>query len=129
MRAAVRRVAKHFPTAIISGRSHDKVIFRLCLNDVMTYSLAIICLFIFQPSLRVLSEFDHSMSYALFFQVYEFVGLKELYYAGSHGMDIMGPVRQSTADDHRNGFRTTDKQVIDYKLYLSLMLSLTRTHT
>lgn len=99
------------------------------LNDVMTYSLAIICLFIFQPSLRVLSEFDHSMSHALFFQVYEFVGLKELYYAGSHGMDIMGPVRQSTADDHRNGFRTTDKQVIDYKLYLSLMLSLTRTHT
>ncbi|CAL2243441.1 unnamed protein product [Prunus armeniaca] len=73
MRAAVRRVAKHFPTAIISGRSHDKV--------------------------------------------YEFVGLKELYYAGSHGMDIMGPVRQSTADDHKNGFRTTDKQGKDVNLF------------
>ncbi|XP_021823470.1 trehalose-phosphate phosphatase A isoform X1 [Prunus avium] len=73
MRAAVKRVAKHFPTAIISGRSHDKV--------------------------------------------YEFVGLKELYYAGSHGMDIMGPVRQSTADDHRNGFTTTDKQGKDVNLF------------
>ncbi|KAI3735156.1 hypothetical protein L6452_14644 [Arctium lappa] len=26
-------------------------------------------------------------------KVHEFVGLQELYYAGSHGMDIMGPVR------------------------------------
>ncbi|KAL6972543.1 trehalose-phosphatase [Sarracenia purpurea var. burkii] len=50
MRAAVRNVAKYFPTAIISGRSRDKV--------------------------------------------YKFVGLTELYYAGSHGMDIMGPDKQ-----------------------------------
>ncbi|KAJ0962065.1 hypothetical protein J5N97_029893 [Dioscorea zingiberensis] len=47
MRAAVRDVAKYFPTAIISGRSRDK-----------------------------------------------FVGLTELYYAGSHGMDIMGPGKE-----------------------------------
>ncbi|KAM0927100.1 hypothetical protein ACQ4PT_003205 [Festuca glaucescens] len=47
MRAAVRDVAKHFPTAIVSGRCRDKV--------------------------------------------YNFVGLSELYYAGSHGMDIKGP--------------------------------------
>ncbi|KAI7750858.1 hypothetical protein M8C21_025264 [Ambrosia artemisiifolia] len=53
MRAAVRNVAKYIPTAIISGRSREKV--------------------------------------------RKFVGLKELYYAGSHGMDIMGPV-QSSAD-------------------------------
>ncbi|KAG8060001.1 hypothetical protein GUJ93_ZPchr0002g23615 [Zizania palustris] len=45
MRAAVRNVAKYFPTAIVSGRSRNKV--------------------------------------------FEFVTLKELYYAGSHGMDIM----------------------------------------
>ncbi|KAG8071729.1 hypothetical protein GUJ93_ZPchr0006g43112 [Zizania palustris] len=44
MRAAVRNVAKYFPTAIVSGRSRSKV--------------------------------------------FEFVKLKELYYAGSHGMDI-----------------------------------------
>jgi hypothetical protein len=44
-------------------------------------------------------------------QVYEFVGLTELYYAGSHGMDIMGPVRQSVSDDHRNCIKSTDKQV------------------
>ncbi|KAH9626475.1 hypothetical protein KSS87_006435 [Heliosperma pusillum] len=47
MRAAVKEVAKHFPTAIVSGRGKDKV--------------------------------------------YDFVKLKELYYAGSHGMDIEGP--------------------------------------
>ncbi|KAM1368372.1 hypothetical protein PS1_001709 [Malus domestica] len=66
MRAAVKRVAKHFPTAIISGRSHDKV--------------------------------------------YEFVKLNELYYAGSHGMDIMAPVIQSINDDQRNCFKSTDKK-------------------
>ncbi|XP_066370551.1 probable trehalose-phosphate phosphatase 4 [Miscanthus floridulus] len=47
MRAAVRNVAKHFPTAIVTGRCIEKV---CC-----------------------------------------FVGLPELYYAGSHGMDIKGP--------------------------------------
>ncbi|AQK73271.1 trehalose-6-phosphate phosphatase6, partial [Zea mays] len=45
MRAAVRNVAKYFPTAIVSGRSRKKV--------------------------------------------FEFVKLTELYYAGSHGMDIV----------------------------------------
>ncbi|KAM3369389.1 hypothetical protein ACQJBY_017341 [Aegilops geniculata] len=45
IRVAVKNVAKFFPTAIVSGRSRDKV--------------------------------------------FEFVNLKELYYAGSHGMDIM----------------------------------------
>ncbi|OEL17207.1 putative trehalose-phosphate phosphatase 6 [Dichanthelium oligosanthes] len=49
MRRAVRSVAKHFPTAIVSGRCRDKV--------------------------------------------FEFVKLAELYYAGSHGMDIKGPAR------------------------------------
>ncbi|CAN6173078.1 unnamed protein product [Urochloa humidicola] len=52
MRAAVRDVAKHFPTAIVTGRCVEKV-----------------C---------------------------NFVGLSELYYAGSHGMDIKGP---SSKDD------------------------------
>ncbi|WVZ66752.1 hypothetical protein U9M48_015933 [Paspalum notatum var. saurae] len=51
MRDAVRRVAEQFPTAIVSGRSKDKV--------------------------------------------FEFVKLTELYYAGSHGMDIEGPAKQS----------------------------------
>ncbi|XP_039126339.1 probable trehalose-phosphate phosphatase 6 [Dioscorea cayenensis subsp. rotundata] len=49
MRAAVRNVARYFPTAIVSGRCRDKV--------------------------------------------YDFVRLAELYYAGSHGMDIKGPVK------------------------------------
>uniref|UniRef100_A0A0E0QQJ3 Trehalose 6-phosphate phosphatase n=1 Tax=Oryza rufipogon TaxID=4529 RepID=A0A0E0QQJ3_ORYRU len=53
MRMAVRSVAKHFPTAIVSGRCRDKV--------------------------------------------FEFVKLAELYYAGSHGMDIKGPASRHAA--------------------------------
>ncbi|CAN6204296.1 unnamed protein product [Urochloa humidicola] len=52
MRMAVRSVAKHFPTAIVSGRCRDKV--------------------------------------------FGFVKLAELYYAGSHGMDIKGPAKASS---------------------------------
>ncbi|CAI0429197.1 unnamed protein product [Linum tenue] len=52
MRTTVRRLARCFPTAIVSGRCRDKV--------------------------------------------YKFVRLAELYYAGSHGMDIKGPINQGT---------------------------------
>ncbi|TYI17053.1 hypothetical protein ES332_A08G298300v1 [Gossypium tomentosum] len=65
MRATAAKVAKYFPTAIISGRSRDKV--------------------------------------------YNFVGLADLYYAGSHGMDIMGPIRESF-DDPPNCIISTNKQ-------------------
>ncbi|XP_031261187.1 probable trehalose-phosphate phosphatase F [Pistacia vera] len=65
MRFAVRNIAKYFPTAIISGRSRDKV--------------------------------------------YELVGLTELFYAGSHGMDIMGPVNNIVSDDHPNCIKSTDQ--------------------
>ncbi|GAB4847299.1 hypothetical protein Ancab_026343 [Ancistrocladus abbreviatus] len=51
MRKTVRKVARYFPTAIVSGRCRDKV--------------------------------------------YDFVRLAELYYAGSHGMDIKGPAKGS----------------------------------
>ncbi|KAA8530879.1 hypothetical protein F0562_005497 [Nyssa sinensis] len=51
MRATVRKLARNFPTAIVSGRCRDKV--------------------------------------------YGFVRLAELYYAGSHGMDIKGPSKGS----------------------------------
>ncbi|KAE8683798.1 Trehalose-phosphate phosphatase A [Hibiscus syriacus] len=73
MRSAVKEVAKHFPTAIISGRSRDKV--------------------------------------------YELVGLTELYYAGSHGMDIMGPVSHAESDDHPNCVRSTDQQGKEVNLF------------
>lgn len=73
MRSAVRNVAKYFPTAIISGRSCDKV--------------------------------------------YELVGLTELYYAGSHGMDIMGPVRNSASGDHPNCIKSTDQQGKEVNLF------------
>jgi len=57
MRAAVRNVAKYFPTAIVSGRSRKKVS--------------------------------------------EFVKLKELYYAGSHGMDIVTSAAEHNAEKAR----------------------------
>ncbi|XP_010529491.1 PREDICTED: probable trehalose-phosphate phosphatase F [Tarenaya hassleriana] len=68
MRAAVRDVAKYFYTAIISGRSRDKV--------------------------------------------FKLVGLTELYYAGSHGMDIMTPV-----NDHPNCIKSTDRQGKEVNLF------------
>ncbi|KAB2000624.1 hypothetical protein ES319_D12G245100v1 [Gossypium barbadense] len=42
--------------------------------------------------------------------VYELVGLTELYYAGSHGMDIMGPMSHAESGDHPNCIRSTDQQ-------------------
>jgi len=64
MRAAVRRVASLYPTAIISGRSREKV--------------------------------------------YDFVKLPELYYAGSHGLDIVAPTvggegNESNGDESNGG--------------------------
>ncbi|CAI9762469.1 unnamed protein product [Fraxinus pennsylvanica] len=59
MRSAVNDVARRFPTAIISGRSRDKV--------------------------------------------YGFVKLDDVYYAGSHGMDIMGPPLQ--VNYHRDKYQ------------------------
>ncbi|KAM7268488.1 hypothetical protein ACFE04_010654 [Oxalis oulophora] len=65
MREAVCQVAKHFPTAIISGRSRNKV--------------------------------------------KEFVKLSNVYYAGSHGMDIMAPRSLSKSSDGKNHPTTLDK--------------------
>ncbi|KAL9261740.1 Trehalose-phosphate phosphatase A-like protein [Drosera capensis] len=66
MRDAVRKVASCFPTAIISGRSRDKV--------------------------------------------FEFVGLTELYYAGSHGMDITSPSPKCIANIHHACLKAAEKQ-------------------
>ncbi|XP_039046777.1 probable trehalose-phosphate phosphatase F isoform X4 [Hibiscus syriacus] len=49
--------------------------------------------------------------------VYELVGLTELYYAGSHGMDIMGPVSHAESDGHPNCIRSTDQQGKEVKLF------------
>ncbi|XP_040988420.1 probable trehalose-phosphate phosphatase F [Juglans microcarpa x Juglans regia] len=73
MRSAVRNVSKFFPTAIISGRSRDKV--------------------------------------------YELVGLTELCYAGSHGMDIMGPLSHTVSDDYPNCIKSNDQQGKEVNLF------------
>ncbi|GAB2299749.1 hypothetical protein Dimus_033803 [Dionaea muscipula] len=66
MRSVVSEVANNFPTAIISGRSCNKV--------------------------------------------HEFVKLNSVYYAGSHGMDIMAPPRnQRSSDSSKYQTRTLDK--------------------
>ncbi|XP_059624846.1 trehalose-phosphate phosphatase A-like [Cornus florida] len=49
-------------------------------------------------------------------KVYEFVRINELYYAGSHGMDIMGPVRPASID-HPNCIKSTDKQGKEVDLF------------
>ncbi|XP_076953120.1 putative trehalose-phosphate phosphatase F [Bidens hawaiensis] len=73
MRSAVKGVAKYFPTAIISGRSRDKV--------------------------------------------YELVGLTELFYAGSHGMDIVFPAKGTISNSQTNYIRSTDKQGKEVNLF------------
>ncbi|KAL3834190.1 hypothetical protein ACJIZ3_008926 [Penstemon smallii] len=73
MRAAVREVAKHFPTAIISGRRRDKV--------------------------------------------YEFVKLDEIYYAGSHGMDIMGPPLHVKSYDDKFQSNIIDEKGNEFTLF------------
>jgi len=52
-------------------------------------------------------------------QVYQLVGLTELYYAGSHGMDIMTPVNPNGSPEDPNCIKTTDQQVRDHDLILS----------
>ncbi|KAL2921928.1 putative trehalose-phosphate phosphatase 4 [Bienertia sinuspersici] len=66
MRSAVREVAGNFPTAIISGRSRNKV--------------------------------------------HEFVQLNDVYYAGSHGMDIIAPPRRPKSSDSKYSTLTVDKK-------------------
>ncbi|XP_019156430.1 PREDICTED: probable trehalose-phosphate phosphatase F [Ipomoea nil] len=73
MRAAVKNLANYFPTAIISGRSRDKV--------------------------------------------YELVGLAELYYAGSHGMDIMFPAKDEMLSTHSNCIKSTDQNGKEVNLF------------
>ncbi|XP_038999877.1 probable trehalose-phosphate phosphatase H isoform X1 [Hibiscus syriacus] len=68
MRKTVRKLAKCFPTAIVSGRCRDKV--------------------------------------------YKFVKLAELYYAGSHGMDIKAPeIRSKSNRVSEPQFRVTDIEI------------------
>lgn len=45
------------------------------------------------------------------FQVFDLVKLTELYYAGSHGMDIIGPVSDTLSKNHPNCIKSTDHQV------------------
>lgn len=47
----------------------------------------------------------------MFVQVYELVGLTELFYAGSHGMDIIFPAKDTISVNLTNCIRSTDKQV------------------
>lgn len=50
-------------------------------------------------------------------KVYDLVGLTELYYAGSHGMDIMCPVGSANSVDVSNCVVSLDKQGKDVNLF------------
>ncbi|MFS7914356.1 putative trehalose-phosphatase [Helianthus anomalus] len=50
-------------------------------------------------------------------KVHELVGLTELYYAGSHGMDIMFPLQDTTSVHHSSYVRSTDKQGKEVNLF------------
>ena len=61
------------------------------------------------------------------FQVFDLVGLTELYYAGSHGMDIMSPVSSKVSDDHPDCAKSTDEQVFMVMATFSRTLQSLRT--
>ncbi|CAK9165784.1 unnamed protein product [Ilex paraguariensis] len=73
MRIAVREVAKCFPTAVISGRSRNKV--------------------------------------------HGFVRLDNVYYAGSHGLDIAAPLPSSKYADQKHQNRIADEMGNEFALF------------
>ncbi|CAH9102600.1 unnamed protein product [Cuscuta epithymum] len=50
-------------------------------------------------------------------KVYELVGLTELYYAGSHGMDIMFPAKGKVPYTHANCIKSTDQHGEEIHLF------------
>jgi hypothetical protein len=135
MRATVHDVATYFPTAIISGRGRQKVC-ECWQHSLQSYypSLPDLLSEVASPFWRSLSDrlrqgrverwcsLTHVWTpnycvethpLVVLLQVFEFVQLPELFYAGSHGMDIMGPA------DGCNGFKATgtrskDKEVCQH---------------
>lgn len=53
-------------------------------------------------------------------QVYEFVKLRNVYYAGSHGMDISTPSGSSKCEDQRHQIKGVDEKVFTYMSVFSL---------
>ncbi|KAK7307798.1 hypothetical protein VNO77_41177 [Canavalia gladiata] len=49
--------------------------------------------------------------------VFDLVKLTELYYAGSHGMDIIGPFRQNSSNNHPNCVKFTEHQGKEITLF------------
>lgn len=86
MRATVRKLARYFPTAIVSGRCRDKVRLIFLSTRVKRTWIELNQFHLFN-NLHILG--------CVCVQVYNFVRLAELYYAGSHGMDIKGPSKGS----------------------------------
>nr|KYP42975.1 putative glycosyl hydrolase Rv2006/MT2062 family [Cajanus cajan] len=62
-------------------------------------------------------------------KVCEFVGVRELYYAGSHGMDIICPRRQSNSDNHPECISSADKQLYADQLMFVQVLELLKECT
>lgn len=118
MRSAVQEVSRHFPTAIISGRSRSKV----CSTSMMYHPIKLVSELIYYSQFitehnyksdkpiecHILTDFLCPCS----MKVYEFVKLKEVLYAGSHGMDIMAPPQQANSSyAGKYQTRTVDENV------------------
>ncbi|KAF3957287.1 hypothetical protein CMV_017685 [Castanea mollissima] len=87
MRSAVREIGEHFPTAIISGRSRNK-----CRKKI---------------KLKMKREKKRS---SMQMKVFQFVRLNNIYYAGSHGMDISTPTVSLNYGNHEYQTRTIDEK-------------------
>lgn len=86
MRDVVKDVALNFPTAIVTGRSIDKVHY-IILPKILLFFVYVIKSLIYILILNM-------MCFCL--QVRSFVKVNEIYYAGSHGMDIESPTNENS---------------------------------
>ncbi|KAF3627546.1 putative trehalose-phosphate phosphatase G [Capsicum annuum] len=105
---SVLSIPRKKPPKLDDGRSNN------CLEAMRSSS---------PPRKKILKEVnidvssdDANVAY-LSWMVYELVGLPELYYAGSHGMDIMLPVENTLATNDANCIKATDQQGKEVNLF------------
>ncbi|KAK7858983.1 putative trehalose-phosphate phosphatase 10 [Quercus suber] len=132
MRSAVREIGEHFPTAIISGRSRDKVFQFVRLNNIyyagshgMDISTPSVSLnygnhkhqtrTIDEKMRSAVREIGEHFPTAIISgrsrdKVFQFVRLNNIYYAGSHGMDISTPSVSLNYGNHEHQTRTIDEK-------------------
>ena len=120
MRAAVREIGYCFPTAIVSGRCKDKVIHSHSTEQKVNYADMRQHPY-FEDALFFSALHFQCIYFLLDMQVYEFVKLRNVYYAGSHGMDISTPSGSSKCEDQKHQIKGVDEKVFIYVSLLSVL--------